>query len=182
MKKKFLLGVSALTLSFGLAACSGTDEAKTEKKEEPKKEAAAPKVDVKKELVKFYMDLGNKINAKDAALNAYLAKAAKAAAPEAKPEDAPTAEEKTAASEAAAAVATELNGVQVPEALKDQKADLEGAVKDFAASYQAKADELKKDAPALDAADATFAQGEEKLGKAFESAKLFPPSLGKQVN
>ncbi|MFK9094154.1 hypothetical protein [Bacillus salipaludis] len=176
--KKILLLLSALTLAIGLAACSSNDDAKTEKKEEPK-EAASPKVDVKKELVKFYMDLGNKINAKDADLNAYVAKATKE---DAKPEELPTAEDRAKASESAAAVDAELNSIQVPSELKDQKADLEAAVKDYAASYQAMADELKKDAPALDAADETFAQAEEKLGKVFETAKLLPPSLGKQVN
>ncbi|MGG3560215.1 hypothetical protein ABES03_00935 [Neobacillus rhizosphaerae] len=182
MKKKLLLVVSAVAMAIGLAACSSSDETKTTEKKEVTKEAEAPKVDVKKELVKFYMDLGKRINAKDGDLNAYVAKAAKAAAPDAKPEDAPTAEEKAKASEAAAAVAADLNSVQVPDALKDQKADLEAAVKDYAASYQAKADELKKDAPSLDAADATFAQGEEKLKTVFESAKLMAPSLDKQVN
>jgi len=177
--KKFLVLLSALTLAIGLAACSSNDKEKTEKKEESKKEAAAPKVDVKKELVKFYSDLGNKINAKDAELNAYVAKATKE---DAKPEELPTAEDRAKASESAASVASELNSIQVPAELKDQKADLEAAVKDYAASYQAKAEELKKEAPSLDASDEIFAQGEEKLGKAFEAAKLLPPSLGKQVN
>lgn len=180
--RKFLLFLSALTMAIGLTACSSNDDAKTEKKETPKetaKEAEAPKVDVKKELVKFYIELGNKINAKDAALNAYEKKASK---PDAKPEELPTAEEKTAASESAAAVASELSGTQIPAGLKDQQTDLEAIVKDYAASYQAKADELKKDTPNFEAADTTFAQAEEKLGKVFESAKLLPPSLGKQVN
>jgi len=30
--------------------------------------------------------------------------------------------------------------------------------------------------------DDLFAQGEEKLGKVFENAKLLAPTLGKQVN
>lgn len=176
--KKFLLSLSALTMAIGLAACSSNDESKTEKKETTK-EAAAPKVDVKKELVKFYMEIGNKINAKDADLNSYIAKASKE---DATPEELPTAEEKAKASESAAAVAAELNSIQVPAELKDQKADLEAALKDYASSYQTKAEELKKDKPSLTAGDDIFAQGEEKLGKVFEAAKLFPPTLGKQVN
>ncbi|MFZ7945347.1 MULTISPECIES: hypothetical protein [Bacillaceae] len=176
--KKFLVLLAAITMAFGLAACSSNEEAKTEKKAEPKEETA-PKVDVKKELVKFYMDLGNKINQKDADLNAYVAKATKE---DAKPEELPTAEDRAKASESASAVAAELNSVQIPAELKDQKADLEAAIKDYAASYQAKAEELKKDAPSLEAADAIFAQAEEKLGKVFEGAKLLPPSIGKQVN
>lgn len=62
------------------------------------------------------------------------------------------------------------------------KMNLEAALKDYAASYQAKADELKKDKPSFDATDATFAQGEQKLAAVFESAKLLAPSLDKQVN
>jgi hypothetical protein len=175
--KKFLLVVSAIMMAFGLTACSSNNEGKTDKKEA--KEEAATKVDIKKELVRFYMDLGNKINAKDADLNAYVAMATKE---DAKPEELPTAEDRAKASESAGAVASELNNYQIPASLKDKKADLEAAIKDFAASYQAKAEELKKDTPNFDAATATFTQGEEKLGKVFESEKLLPPSVDKQVN
>ena len=178
--KKFLLSLAALTFVFGLAACSSNSGEKTAKKDtKTTEEASAPKVDVKKELVRFYMDLGNRINAKDADLNAYMAKASKE---DAKPEELPTAEDRAKASASAAAVAAELNSYQVPVELKDQKADLEAAIKDYAASYQAKADELKKDKPAFEAADATFAQGEQKLAAVFEGAKLLAPSLGKQVD
>ncbi|WP_052352764.1 hypothetical protein [Neobacillus dielmonensis] len=174
--KKLLLLTASIMITLGLAACSSSND--TEKKD-ANETTTTPKVDVKKELVKFYNELGNKINAEDADLNAYIAKAT---AEDAKPEDLPTPEEKTAASEAAAAVASELSNVTIPEGLKDQKADLEAAVKDFAAAYTEKAEELKKDAPNLDAGTETFASGEEKLGKVFESAKLFAPSLDKQVN
>ena len=167
----------SLALAIGLTACSSNNEAKTDKKEN--KEEAAPKVDIKKELVKFYMDLGDKINAVDVDLNTYVAKATKE---DAKPEELPTAEDRAKASEAAAAVAAELNNYQVPAELKDKKADLESAIKDYAASYQIKADELKKDVPNLDAASASLTQAEEKLGKVFESEKLLAPSLDKQVN
>lgn len=175
--KKFLLFVSAITMAIGLTACSSNDEAKTDKKETS--EETTSKVDVKKELVRFYMDLSNKINAKDADLNAYVAMATKE---DATPEELPTAEDRAKASESAASVADELNTYQVPASLKDKKADLDAAIKDFAASYQAKADELKKETPNFDAATATFTKGEEKLGKVFESEKLFPPSVDKQVN
>ncbi|NHC39925.1 hypothetical protein G6549_08085 [Bacillus sp. MM2020_1] len=175
--KKFFVLLFSLALAIGLTACSSNNEAKTDKKEN--KEEAAPKVDIKKELVKFYMDLGDKINAVDVDLNTYVAKATKE---DAKPEELPTAEDRVKASEAAAAVAAELNNYQVPAELKDKKADLESAIKDYAASYQIKADELKKDVPNLDAASASLTQAEEKLGKVFESEKLLAPSLDKQVN
>lgn len=178
--KKFLLSLAALTLVFALAACSSSDENKTEEKDTKKteEEAAAPKADVKKELVKFYNELATKVNAKDGDLNAYEAKAAKK---DPKPEDLPTAEDRAKASESAAAVAAELNNTQIPAELKDHQADLEAALKEYASSYQAKADELKKDAPNFEAADTTFANAEEAFGKVFEAEKLFPPSLGAQV-
>ncbi|MCM3767322.1 hypothetical protein [Neobacillus niacini] len=178
--KKFLVSLAALALFLGLAACSSNDESKTEEKDTKKtEEAAAPKNDVKKDLVKFYNGLAEKINAKDGDLNAYEAKAAKK---DPKPEDLPTAEDRAKASESAAAVAAELNSTQIPVELKDHQADLEAAVKEYAAAYQAKADELKKDAPNFEAAEATYTKAEEALGKVYEAEKMFPPSLGNQVN
>ncbi|WP_251552175.1 YgdI/YgdR family lipoprotein [Neobacillus muris] len=175
MKKLLLLAASA-TMAFGLAACSSSSD--TDKKDAAKATEDS-KADIQKELVKFYNELGEKINAKDADLNTYVAKATKE---DAAPEELPTPEEKAAASEAAAAVSADLSNVAIPESLKDHKADLEAAVKDFAASYNEKAEELKKDAPNLDAGAETFAKGEEKLGKVYQSEKLFAPSLDKQVN
>jgi hypothetical protein len=176
--KKFLVLLVALTMAIGLAACSSNNEAKTEKKD-TKETAAAKDATVKKELVKFYMDLGKTINEKDVDLNSYEATAAKAAQdPTIKVDPAL----KAKAGESAAAVAAAIKEVQVSAALKDQKGDLKSALQDYAASYQAKADELKKAAPSFDAADASFTKGEEKLAKVFESVKLLAPSLGKQVN
>lgn len=176
--KKILLLLSALTIAIGLAACSSNNNTKTDKKA-TKDTVVRKETDVKKQLVRFYIELGKKINDKDVDLNSYEALVTKEA------ED-PTikidAEQKTKASESAAAVAAELKNFQVSAELKNQKADLDAAIKDYASSYQAKADELKKASPSFDTAEATFTQGEEKLGKAFKSVKLLPPSLGKQVN
>lgn len=166
MKKIFLLA-SVLTLALGLAACSSSSD-NAAKKENKGTETA--KTDLKKPMVKFFMDLSKKINAKDADLNTY------------ENAEAPTPEEKQAAITSATAVAEEVKSIQVPTELKSKKADLESALKDIADSYQAKAEELKKDAPSLDAANATFTQGEEKLGKVFTSVKLLKPSLNKEVN
>lgn len=178
--KKFLVPFAALTMTIGLAACSSSDEAKTTEKEKKNtEEAVAPKTEVKKELVKFYTELGKKINAKDVALDTYVAKASKE---DAKPEDLPTVEDKADASAAAAALAAELNSIQIPAKLEDHQAELEAVLKEFAASYQAKADELEKEAPNFEAADTTFEKADEALGKVFESEKLLPPSLGNQVN
>jgi len=175
--KKVLLMIAALAMVSGLAACGSNNSTDSGKKDA--KTASAPKVDTKKELVTFYMDLAKKINEKDVALNSYVKKASN---PDATPADLPTAEDKASAGQAAADVASALNNYQIPGALKDQKAELESILKDYASSYQTKADELKKDKPDFKAADATFLQGDQKLGKVFEEAKLLPPSMTKEVN
>lgn len=176
--KKFLVLLSALTMAIGLAACS-SNSASSEKKETKTASADTKKVDVKQVLVKFYMDLYNNINQKDEDLNTYEGLVDK------KAEDSTvviTPDQKAKASDSAAAVAAYLNGLQSPADLKDQKAGVDAAIKDLAASYQAKADELKKDAPNLDAANAAFAKADDELGTVFVNMKLFKPSLAKQVN
>lgn len=157
-----------VTLAIGLTACS-TSQGNSEKKE-TKVASAAVQTDLKRPLVKFFMDLSNKINEKDADLNVYESK------------DQPTPEMKAKASLAAAAVAEQLNQIQIPSDLKNQKTEIEAAIKDFADSYQTIAEELKKDTPSLDKANATFAQGEEKLGKVFKEGKLGKPNLSNAVN
>ncbi|WP_163100455.1 hypothetical protein [Peribacillus alkalitolerans] len=168
--KKFWLLLSALTLSLALAACAEKKEETTEK-ETTKEEAPKEEVNLKSVLYKFYADIPAKINAKDADLNAYV-----------NSEETPTPEMKTKASEAAAAVAAELQAITVPAELEAQKADLEAGIKEIADSYTAKAEELKKDAPVLDAAEATFQSGVDKIGAAFESIGMLKPDLGKEVN
>ncbi|WP_142384807.1 hypothetical protein [Bacillus sp. M6-12] len=170
--KKFWLLASSITLALGLAACSDKEESKTEEKTsgETAKEEPAKETNLKKPMVNFYSELTTAINGADADLNAY------------EHEEKPTPEMKTKASESAAAVAEAVKGVQIPEELKDQKADLEAALKDLSDSYQAKSQELTKPAPSLDAASATFTQGVDKLGATFESVELLKPDLGKQVN
>lgn len=162
--KKFGLVVSAVTLAIGLTACSGNNEEKTEK------DSKVSKAEVKKAMVHFYMDLGKKINQTDVDLNAY--EGAEKPDPKIKPQ----------ASESAAAVSEELKKIEIPAELKDQKASIEEALTDLANSYQAKADELKKDKPNLDAANETFAQGEGKLGKVFEDIGMGKTSIGVEVN
>lgn len=161
--KKLLVLTLAFTFAMGLTACSGTDNGGTKKKN-----TTAAQTDVKKPLVKFYMELTKKINANDADLNAY--------------EAAPDASLAEKASDSAAAVAKEIKAIQIPKELNEKKADLNAALKDIADSYQAKVDELKKDSPSLDSANAAFTKGVDELGEVFESVKLFKPDLGKEVN
>lgn len=166
--KKFWILLSAITFAIGLTACSAEKDAEPEKKE-TEEAAKEPVANPKSVMFKFYMSLVNTINEADADLNAYEGA------------EEPTAEEKAAASASAAAVATKVQALEIPAELEAQKADLEAGLKDIAASYQAKADELKKDAPSMEAADATFAQGEEKLGAAFESLEMNRPALSKEL-
>jgi hypothetical protein len=165
--KKFWILLAAITFALGLTACSADKEAEPEKAET--ETAEKPAVNPKSAMYKFYMSIVNTINEADADLNAYEGA------------EEPEPEEKAAASESAAAVATKVEGLEVPAELKDQKADLEGALKDLAESYKLKAEELKKDAPALEAADEKFAQAEEKIGAAFESVDMKKPSLAKEL-
>lgn len=167
--KKFWILLSAITFAIGLTACSAEKEAEPEKKET--EEAAKPAANPKSELYKFYSSLVNTINEADADLNAY----------EGEDDPKAQAELKAAASESAAAVASKVESLEIPAGLEDQKADLEAALKGIAASYSTKAEELKKDAPNMEAADASFAQGEEKLGAAFESVEMRRPVLSKEL-
>ncbi|MDQ0413116.1 MULTISPECIES: hypothetical protein [Mesobacillus] len=165
--KKFWIFLAAIAFALGLAACSADKEVQpgntaTEKAEKP---AENPK----STLFRFYMSIVNTINQADADLNAYEGA------------EEPTPDEKVAASTSAAAVESDLQGLEVPAELKDQKADLEAALKDLAESYNMKAEELKKDTPALDPANEKFAQAEEKIGAAFESVDMKKPSLAKEL-
>jgi hypothetical protein len=170
MKKKWFL-LSTLLLSIGLTACTEDNSGQPEEQEDTKNETTDPETDAKKALVKFYMKYSDIINQKDADLNGYELS-----------EEAPTAEMKAKAGESAEAVAEELKNVQIPAELKEQKADLEAALKEINDSYVAKAAELKKEESSLDAANTTFTEGEEKLGKVFESLGLGKPSLNTEVN
>ncbi|MCM2533187.1 hypothetical protein NDK43_13255 [Neobacillus pocheonensis] len=121
-------------------------------------------------MVKFYMELAKKINEKDADLNVYESK------------DQPTPEMKAKASQSAADVVEQLKQIPIPSELNNHKDELKAALTDITDSYQAKAEELKKDAPTLDRANAMFTRGEDKLGNVFEEVKLGKPSLSKEVN
>ncbi|OIK14730.1 hypothetical protein [Bacillus sp. MUM 13] len=168
--RKFLILFSAFMMSIGLMACSSEGEGNSAKKKSSA-DSAADQQKVKKSLVHLYSELANTINSKDTDLNTYEASG-----------DSSDAKMKTNAQVSAAAVAEELKKVKIPAELKNQSSDLEAAIKDFTDSYQTKAEELKKSAPALDGANEIFTKGEDKMGKVFEDAKLLKPSLNKEVN
>ena len=156
----------ALVVTIGLTACSFTSQNNSGNKVAK----AATQTDLKRPLVRFFMDLAKKINAKDVALNAYEAS------------DKPTPDMKVQASVSASDVSIQLKQIEVPSKLKSQKSQLEAALKDITDSYSAKAEELKKIAPSLDEANATFVKGVDELGKVYEDNKLLKPDLGKEVN
>jgi hypothetical protein len=164
MKKTMIFPIVALTV--GLTACSTTSHSNSVKKVAK----AAAQTDLKRPLVKFFMNLSKKINEKDAALNTYEAS------------DKPTPDMLTPASDSASDVSVQLTQIQIPSQLKSQKIQLEAALKDLAESYSAKAEELKKEKPSLDEANATFLKGVDELGKVYEDNKLLKPDLGKEVN
>jgi hypothetical protein len=166
--KKLLLSFIAITLAAVLSACGG-DNNETEQ-ETTQEEAASEETNVKKPLVKYYMNMVKTINEHDAELNAY------------EQAEEPTAEMKDAASQSAAAVAEEVQKLEIPEELGEQKDELENAVGDIVSSYEMKAVELEKEAPSLDEANEVFSQGGEKLGTIFENVGLQKPGLAKEVN
>jgi len=166
--KKLLLLLSVAAMAIGLAACSSNSSDSSKKS--TNNTQTSSNTNIKKEMVRFYMSFTKGINAKDADLNAYeLA-------------DKPDNTMKQKASDSAAAVANYLKNVQIPASLKDQKTAFETAIKDLADSYQAKADELKKAAPSLVAANKTFAKGDDEFGNVFLTVKLLKPSLAKELN
>jgi hypothetical protein len=166
MKKQMIL-IPVITMAIGLTACSTNSDSE---KKTTKTASAATQADVKRPLVRFFMDLSKQINAKDINLNVYEGK------------DQPSAEMKAKASESAAEVANQLRQIQIPSALKGQKVQLEAALKDMADSYAAKAEELKQAAPSFDQANAVFTKGEDELGMVYENNHLLKPSLNKEVN
>ncbi|MCV9886988.1 hypothetical protein [Metabacillus halosaccharovorans] len=174
--RKFWFLFSTLVFAIGLTACAGETEESTESQNTKSEDATAEEgtdkeQNAKSAMMRFYMSTSKAINEHDGDLNVYEAS-----------EEEPTAEMKTSAEASAKAVVEQLKTIEIPEELADQKADLESAIEDLTASYQTKADELAKDAPSLDAANETFTQADEKLGKVFEDVGLIPTSLSTEVN
>ncbi|HZH62849.1 MAG TPA: hypothetical protein VEY70_25490 [Metabacillus sp.] len=174
--KKFWFLFSTLVFAIGLTACAGETEESSESQntgseETATEEGADKEQNVKSAMMQFYMATSKVINENDRDLNAYEAS-----------EEEPTSEMKASAEASAKAVVEGLKTIEISEELADQKADLESALEDLTESYQMKAEELAKDAPSLDAANETFTQADEKIGKVFEAVGLNPSSLGTEVN
>jgi hypothetical protein len=177
MKKQWLIALGlALVVAF-TAACSNSANSKTDSKKSADKNTETA-TDSKSDMMKFYMDLVNKINTTDSDLNAY--EAALVADP--KPSADELASLKTKAADSAAIVVNSIKEVKIPSGLKDKNSDLEGVLKNLEDSYQLKADELKKDQPSLDSANAKLTSADEALGKLLEGVGLAKASLNNDVN
>lgn len=176
MKKQWLIALGlALVVAF-TAACSNSDSTKSDSKSSSDKTETAS--NAKSDMMQFYMNLVDKINTADQDINAY--ESALAADPKPSADELASLKEKAAA--AAPNVVANMKEVKIPSGLKDKKSDLEAVLKDLEDSYQLKADELKKDQPSLDDANAKLTSADEALGKLLQGVGLAKASLTNDVN
>lgn len=175
MKKLLVIGFSAALL---LGACS--EEAATETPKEEgtgTEEGTGSAADMKQELMRFYMSVPNTINANDMDLNAFETAQAEATLPEG--ED--LQKMKDAAKAAAEKTAASVEGIEIPEALQEQKGDIEEALAAIKESYDMKADELTKEA-SFEAAAAKFQEADDKFNALLEAQELNPSSIQNEVS
>ncbi len=171
MKKIWMLG---LALSITLAGC-GSEQPEEENVVTGGEEPAAEEVNVKAELMDYYLNLTTTVNGIDADLNSYEAALGG--------EEPPTAEAKEAAVASANEVAEVVNGTEIPETLTDVKEDLESFKTALAESYTMKAEEIAKEGEAnLEAANAKFTEADEQISSILEEAGLTASSLAKDLN
>jgi len=176
MKKKWFIAlVLALVVALS-AACSNSDSTNSSSKDSGNKTDTA--ANEKADLMQFYMNLIDKINTADKDINAYES----ALAADSKPSADELAGLKEKAAAAAPNVVANIKKVKIPSGLKDKQSNLEGVLKDLEDSYQLKAEELKKDQPSLDAANAKLTSADETLGKLLQSVGLAKASLNNDVN
>ncbi|MGI2329303.1 hypothetical protein [Planococcus sp. YIM B11945] len=176
MKKLLLVGATA---ALFLGACGGEsateDKAATETKETAKTTEKAP--NAKQELMRFYMVIPQTINAVDADLNTFEIAQMEGTLPEG--ED--LQKMKDAAIAASQESGKAVEGIEIPEALADQKGDIEGALASIKESYDMKADELTKEA-SFEAANAKFVEADETFNKMLEEQGLIPSSILNEVS
>lgn len=176
MKKLLVIGFSAALL---LGACS--EEAANEEtaNETSTEENAGSEetANMKQELMRFYMSVPNTINATDADLNAFEAAQLDGSLPEGEELQKMKDAAKASAEETSAAV----EGIEVPEALQEQKGDIEAALGSIKESYDMKAEELTKEA-SFDAANAKFQEADEKFNALLEAQELNPSSILNEVS
>src|SRR5699024_2248787 len=98
----------------------------------------------------FYLSISKTINAVDGDLNTYEM----AQAEETLPEGADLQAMKDAAKTSAEETAKAVEGIEIPAALEEQQADIETSLASIKESYGTKAEELAKEAPSFEAANA----------------------------
>lgn len=176
MKKLLVIGFSAALL---LGACSEETATETTTEEQAgTEEAAETSGDMKQEMMRFYMSVPNTINATDADLNAFEAAQADASLPEGEDLQKMKDAAKAAAEETSAAV----EGIEIPEALEEQKADIEAALASIKESYDMKAEELAKEEVSFEAATAKFQEADDKFNALLEAQELNPSSIQNEVS
>lgn len=176
MKKQWLIALGLALVVALTTACSNSDSTKSDSKTSSNKTETA--ANAKADFMQFYMDLVDKINSADQGINAY--ESALTADPKPSADELASLKEKAAA--AAPNVVANIKELKIPSGLKDKKSDLEAILKDLEASYQLQANELKKDQPSLDAANAKFSSADDALGKLLQSVGLAKASLNNDVN
>lgn len=175
MKKLLVIGFSAALL---LGACSEETATETTTEEQAgTEEAAESSVDMKQELMRFYMSVPNTINATDADLNAFEA----AQADESLPEGEDLQKMKDAAKAAAEKTSAAVESIEIPETLQEQKGDIEAALASIKESYDMKAEELTKEA-SFEAANAKFHEADDKFNALLEAQDLVPSSIQNEVS
>ncbi|MGV3466159.1 MAG: hypothetical protein ACO1OT_12805 [Heyndrickxia sp.] len=176
MKKQWFIPLVLALVVALTAACSNSNSTNSGAKDSSTKTDTA--TNAKADLMQFYMNLIDKINSADKDINGY--ESALVADPKPSADELAGLKEKAAT--AAPNVIANIKEVKIPSGLKDKKSDLEAILKDLEDSYQLKAEELKKDQPSLDAANAKLTSADVKLGKLLQSVGLAKASLNNDVN
>ncbi len=171
--KKLLLLIVATTML--LAACSEDNNETTEKTT-----TDTPKEDVKSDttvdLMKFYLSISKEINKTDADLNAFEGA-----------EELPEGEElqkmKDAAKVSADNTIAQVQALEVPETLSEQKEEIESALTKIEESYTIKSEVLATEGEVVfDEANAKFEEADAELNALLEEAELAPSSILNEVS
>lgn len=179
MKKLWAIGFSAAVLLAGCSEEEATEapEVTEETEVASETEGSASSTDSKQELMKFYMDIPNTINAADAELNEFEMNQAEDTLPEGEELQAMKDAAITSANEAAEAV----DSIEIPAELEEQQATIEEAFAAMRESYEMKAEELTKDA-SFEAANEKFNEADALLNELLVELDLAESSIYNEVS
>jgi PBP1b-binding outer membrane lipoprotein LpoB len=164
---------ATLALAIVLGACSNDQTEEQGANEQPKEETET--VDVKKAMMNFYMEMTNTINENDTALNTYREAMEKESSEE-------MAQLKEEALTSAEKVVEALQSVTIPTELNAYEETLKESLETVVGSYDMIKEELTKEAPSFEAADAKFMEADEKIASVLEEVGLHKSSLYNDVN